>query len=270
VHGSFDNGEYVRVQATTQYYNGALQMIAQRVERVDPREIDEADFLTLGSAEVDRLAGRLSELLRGIKDYHLRCLAECFLMDEPLMARFVRAPAGIKNHHAYHGGLLEHVVNLMEVVTVVAPRYPRMNADLLLLGAFLHDIGKVDELVYDREMGYSDQGQLIGHLILAVELLNEKVKQCQSLADEPFPETVHMLLKHMILSHHGEYAFGSPKLPMTMEAIALHFLDNLDAKLEMFKGFMEGDPNTDNNWTAYLPTIDRKLYKVGVPAPEPE
>jgi 3'-5' exoribonuclease len=145
-----------------------------------------------------------------------------------------------------------------------------MNADLLLLGAFLHDIGKVDELVYDREMGYSDRGQLIGHLILAVELLNEKVKQCQSLADEPFPETVHMLLKHMILSHHGEYAFGSPKLPMTMEAIALHFLDNLDAKLEMFKFFMEGDPNTDNNWTAYLPTIDRKLYKVGVPAPDAE
>jgi 3'-5' exoribonuclease len=229
---SFDHGDYVRVQATTQFYNGALQMIAQRVERVDGSTVDESDFLTLATADMDRLAARLAQMLREIKNYHLRCLAECFLMDEAFMDKFLRAPAGIRNHHAYHGGLLEHVVGLMELTAVVAPRYPTLDADLLLMGAFLHDIGKVDELTYDRELGYSDEGQLIGHLVMAIGILEQKVRESQSLCDDPFPSRLELLLKHMILSHHGEYEFGSPKLPMTPEAIALHYLDNLDAKLQ--------------------------------------
>ena len=189
VYASFDNGEYVRVQATTQFYNGALQMIVQRIDRVDPSSVDEADFQTLGSVDIDRLAARLSEMLRGVSNFHLRCLAECFLMDEAFMAKFTRAPAGVKNHHAYHGGLLEHVVSLMELTAVVAPLYPNLDADLLLLGAFLHDIGKVDELTYDRDLGYSDEGQLIGHLVMAVEMLDEKVRESQTLCSEPFPAT---------------------------------------------------------------------------------
>ena len=182
-------------------------------------------------------------------------------MDEQFMAKLVRAPAGVKNHHAYNGGLLEHIVSLMEVTAVVAPKYPFLNADLLLLGAFLHDIGKIDELTYEREMGYSDEGQLVGHLVMAVEMLNEKIKESQKLCDEPFPEQLHLQLKHLILSHHGEYEFGSPKLPMTLEAIALHFLDNLDAKLQMVRLLIESDPNVESNWTSYQPNLDRKIYK---------
>ncbi len=258
---SFDNGEYVRVQATTQFYNGVLQMIVQRLERADARTVDEAEFQTLATTEIDRLAARLAVLLRGVRNHHLRSLAECFLMDEPFMERFLRAPAGVKNHHAYHGGLVEHVVSLMEVSAAVAPLYPDIDADLLLLGAFLHDIGKVRELTYDRELGYSDEGQLIGHLVIAVEILDQKIQESQTLSNEPFPDQLRLLLKHMILSHHGEYEFGSPKLPMTREAVALHFLDNLDAKLQLYNLLIRSDANTESNWTTYHPNLGRKLYK---------
>jgi 3'-5' exoribonuclease len=261
VSGSFDNGAYVRVQGTTQFYNGALQMIVQRVERVDPATIDETEFQTLASTDIDQLASRMAALLRGVRNYHLRALAECFLIDEQFMDKFLRAPAGVKNHHAYHGGLIEHVVSLMEVAAAVAPLYPDMDADLLLLGAFLHDVGKINELTYERELGYSDEGQLIGHLVIAIEILDQKIKESQSLCDEPFPDQLRLLLKHMILSHHGEYEFGSPKLPMTREAVALHYLDNLDAKLQLFNLLMQSDANAESNWTTYQPSLGRKLYK---------
>jgi 3'-5' exoribonuclease len=264
VYASFDNGEYVRVQATTQFYNGSLQMIAQRVERVDASSVDESDFVTLGSADVEQLASRLTEMLRGVSNFHLRCLCECFLMDELFMSKFMRAPAGVKNHHAYHGGLLEHVVSLMELTAAVAPLYPTIDADLLLVGAFLHDIGKIDELTYDRDLGYSDEGQLIGHLVMAVEMLDRKIAESRSLSDEAFPEQLELLLKHMILSHHGEYEFGSPKLPMTPEAVTLHYLDNLDAKLQLFNLLIQGDANTESNWTPYQPNLGRKLFKASL------
>jgi len=261
VYGSFDNGEYVRVQATTQFYNGAMQMIIQRLERIDANTVDETEFQTLAATEIEHLAARLAVMLRGVRNFHLRSLAECFLMDEQFMDKFLRAPAGVKNHHAYHGGLIEHVVSLMEVTAAIAPLYPDMDADLLLLGAFLHDIGKVHELTYDRDLGYSDEGQLIGHLVIAVEMLDQKIKESQSLCDEPFPDQLRWLLKHMILSHHGEYEFGSPKLPMTREAVALHFLDNLDAKLQLFNLLIQGDANTESHWTTFQPSLGRKLYK---------
>ena len=263
ISGSFENGNYVRVQGTTQFYNGALQMIANRVSRADPAQIEEADFETLASTDVDELSTRLSDMLRGVKNFHLRNLAECFLMDETFMAKFTRAPAGVKNHHAYHGGLLEHVVSLMELVAVVAPRYPQIDPDLLLLGAFLHDSAKTDELTYDRELGYSDEGQLIGHVVMAVSTLDDKARQAAKLSGEEFPAELLLRLKHMIVSHHGEYEFGSPKLPMTLEAIALHYLDNLDAKIHSVSQLLHDDANADSAWTPYQPALGRKLFKGG-------
>ncbi len=261
VYDSVENGDYVRAQASTQFYNGALQLIVQRLDRVAPAEIDESDFVTLQGAEIDHLVTRLGEMLRGMQSHHLRCLAECFLMDEELMDKFTRAPAGIKNHHAYHGGLLQHVVGLMELTSVVAPRYPDLNGDVLLMGAFLHDIGKVDELTYERDLGYSDQGQLLGHLVMAIEMVDRKARESAELCSEPFPDDLLLHLKHLILSHHGEYEFGSPRLPMTLEAIALHFLDNLDAKLHMVSQLIQSDANTESNWTPYQASLGRKLYK---------
>jgi 3'-5' exoribonuclease len=200
-------------------------------------------------------------MLRGMTDIALVNLAECYLMDESLRKKLSMAPAGTKNHHAYHGGLLEHIVSLMELVLRVAPCYPQLDRDMLLMGAFLHDLGKVDELSYDRGLAYTDEGQLIGHLVMAVEMLGAKVAEAEKLSGEKMPAETVLRLKHLILSHHGEYEFGSPKLPMTMEAIALYCLDNLDAKINSFHQLISEDPNTDSAWTVYQPNIDRKLFK---------
>ena len=182
-------------------------------------------------------------------------------MDADFMAKFTAAPAGMKNHHAYQGGLLEHVVGLMELVLVVAPRYPRLDLDKLLIGAFLHDAAKVDELVYDRDIAYTDEGQLLGHMVLAMTMIDEKVREAERLSGEPFPKQLVTEIKHMVISHHGEYEYGSPKLPMTLEAVALHHLDNLDAKLASFTQLMVDCPNVESNWTQYHANLGRKLYK---------
>jgi 3'-5' exoribonuclease len=261
IYKSFDDGDYVRVEGTTQLFQGALQLIATRINKVDPAEVNQDELTPLPAAEIDRLVVRMGEMLRDIDDPHLRNLAECFLLDEPLMTKFSRAPAGVKNHHAYSGGLLEHVVNVMEVVLRVSPCYPQIDRDLLLMGAFLHDLGKVEELSYDRELGYTDEGQLLGHLVIAVGLLDAKVREAEQLAGEPIPEEIVLRLKHMLISHHGEYEHGSPKLPMTLEAVALYCLDNLDAKISAFDRLLRNDPNVDSSWTQYVPNIGRKLFK---------
>jgi 3'-5' exoribonuclease len=192
---------------------------------------------------------------------HLRALAECFLMDQEFVRAFCKAPAGVRMHHAYLGGLLEHVVTLLEVADRIAPLYPELDRDLLLTGIFLHDIGKVRELAYDRSFAYTDEGQLVGHLIIGVEMLNEKVRQVADLTGEPFPTELLLRLKHLILSHHGTYEFGSPKLPMTPEAIALHHLDNFDAKLHMFTRDIREDRNQSSAWTPFNQSLQRRLFK---------
>lgn len=265
---SFDDGDFVRVEGTTQVFQGALQMIATRIERVAPEEVNPAAFLPCASIDVGRHTARLRELLGTIRDPGLKVLAECFLADSSFLRKFTQAPAGIKNHHAYIGGLLEHVVNLMELVDRIAPRYPQLDRDLMLLGAFLHDAGKVDELSYDRGFAYTDEGQLIGHLVMGVELLDDKVRDAERKLGRPLPREAVLRLKHVIVSHHGEYEFGSPRLPMTLEAIALHHLDNLDAKVHSFHQQMRDDPNATSSWTLFNPQIGRKLFKGAPPTGE--
>lgn len=261
IANSFEAGDYVRAVGTTQLYNGTMQMITTRVEKVSVDDVDEADFVQVDDAQIQRCATRLASLLRSVRNFHLRNLAEVFLVDETFMERFLAAPAGVKNHHAYRGGLVEHVVSLMEVVSVVAPLYPHLDGELLLLGAFLHDVGKIDELTYERDLGYSDEGQLIGHIVIGVEILGRKIHDAEKLSGEDFPEELALRLKHMIVSHHGEYEYGSPKVPMTLEAIALHCLDNLDAKLHNFQQLLRESPGSESRWTSYHAAIGRKLYK---------
>jgi 3'-5' exoribonuclease len=270
IYQSFDNGDYIHVTGTAQLFQGAMQIIATKLHKVDPAGLDEADFTPLPAVEVDKLVLRLREIVRSIDDPALQTLAECFLMDEPFMAKLTMAPAGTKNHHAYHGGLLEHVVGLMELVLRICPSYPQINRDMLLMGAFIHDLGKTGELSYQHGLAYTDEGQLIGHLVMAVELLTAKAAEAEKLSGEPIAEETVLRLKHLILSHHGEYAFGSPKLPMTLEAVALSMLDNLDAKINTFSTLMKEDPNVDSPWTTYNPNLDRKLYKGAVRKPESE
>ncbi len=258
---TFETGDFVNVQGSTQIYNGNLQVIVNRIDRVDPSTVDESEFFQLATANIDTLGARLAEMLRSQSNVHLRNLAECFLVDEEFMDKISRAPAGVKNHHAYRGGLLEHIVSVMELTAIVAPRYEDVDADLLLMGAFLHDAGKIDELCYDRQLGYSDEGQLVGHLVMGVGLLDAKLGEVEKLSGEPFPSELAHRLKHMIVSHHGQYEYGSPKLPMTMEAVVLHHLDNIDARLHNFRQLISEDPVADSRWTAYQPNLGRKIYK---------
>ena len=257
----FNNGDFIRVKGTSQLYNGGMQVLAKQVDKSNDSEVDEADFVTLSNDAVEQMVARVAEMLRGISDVHLRNLAECFLIDETFMKGFRSAPAGIKNHHAYLGGLLEHVLSLMEVCALVGPRYPNLNLDLLLMGAFLHDVGKIQELTYSPDLGYSDSGQLIGHLVLGVSMLDEMILMTEKQTGEEFPKDVANQLRHMIVSHHGQYEFGSPKLPMTLEAMALHFLDNLDAKMHSVTQLIEEDVNKDSPWTVYHPALGIKIFK---------
>jgi 3'-5' exoribonuclease len=240
---AFEDGDFVRVEGSTQLFQGAIQLIANNICRARTDEVDLGDFTPLANADIDRLAVRLGEMLRKIKDPHLLALA------------------GIKHHHAYHGGLLQHVTNLMEVVLRIVDRFPMLDPDLLLLGAFLHDMGKVDELSYERSFSYTDEGQLLGHLVMAVGMLDTKIAETEKLMGEPFPNELTLRLKHMIVSHHGQYEYGSPKLPMTLEAVALHQLDNLDAKIHNFYQQLSEDPNVESPWTSFNHGTGRKLFK---------
>lgn len=260
-YGSFNNGDFLRAQGTIQNYNGSLQMIVNRLERVDPATVDEADFITIADQEVATLSAKVAAMLRGMTNVHLRNLAECFLADAAFMEKFTAAPAGVKNHHAYKGGLLQHVVQLMELCASVVPHYPALDPDLLTLGAFLHDAGKIEELTYQRDLGYSDAGQLIGHVVIGVILLEEKLRQTKELTQEEFPPELALRLKHMIVSHQGQYEYGSPKLPMTLEAIALAYLDDLDAKMHSVGQLIRDDANTDSPWTPYYASLQRKFFK---------
>jgi 3'-5' exoribonuclease len=258
---SFEAGDFVLVKGKVQLFQGALQMILNHVERIDPDRIALADFLPHTDKDVGKLYERLRSLLRKIENPHLHALAECFLMDEAFSRAFCKAPAGVRQHHAYVGGLLEHVVTMLDAADRLAPLYPELNRDLFLMGVFLHDVGKVRELSYERTFAYSDEGQLLGHLVIGVEMITDKAREAAHLIGSPFPQELLLRLKHLVVSHHGTYEFGSPRLPMTPEAIALHYLDNFDAKLHTFTREIREDPNPGSAWTPFNQSLDRRLFK---------
>ena len=258
---AFENGDYVRIAGNTQLFQGSLQLIVTGIAQANPDQVSPDDFETLSAREIDRLAARLAEHLRRIANPHLAALAEAYLMDQEFMRKFSKAPAGVKNHHAYVGGLVEHVVSLLDLIGRIDGQYPDLDADLLRIGAFLHDAGKTEELAYEREFAYTDEGQLLGHVLIGLAQLDEKLPQAEALSGEPLPKETVLRIKHMIASHHGQYEVGSPKLPMTLEAVALHLLDNLDAKLHSFRQLMRDDPNLGSGWTTYHPNLGRKLFK---------
>ncbi len=257
----FDVNDYVEIDGAVQRFQGALQLIAKKIVRVDPGSVDEEDYRRFRPINIDQLRARLKEMLKTVENYHLKNLCDCILLDEKFMSVFTKVPAGVKLHHAYPGGLLEHTVSMMETVLKIAPLYPMLNRDILLVGALLHDVGKTQELTAGAEMLYTDPGQMLGHPFLGVEILHDKIREAEKLTGEPFDPELAMVLKHLLISHHGTYDNGSSKLPMTLEAVALHYIDSLDSKIAEFQKQMFEDPNADGVWTNYIPTLGRKLYK---------
>ncbi|HBT75900.1 MAG TPA: CMP-binding protein [Planctomycetaceae bacterium] len=266
----FEDGDYVKVEGVVQRFQGALQFIAKRLTRVDASGVrNKNDYIRFSAVNITKLQGRLKELLRTITNPALLNLADSFLIDESFMERFSKTPAGIKLHHAYPGGLLEHTVTMMEIADRIGPLYEKLlDRDLLLMGAFLHDVGKIEELSGGKEMLYTSQGQMLGHPFLGVEILRDRIEEAERLSGEPFDPELTMLLKHLLISHHGAYEHNAAKLPMTLEAVALHLLDTLDSKLAEFGKYMFEDPNIGSPWTNYIPGLERKLYKgIGQQAP---
>ncbi|MFO1020167.1 MAG: HD domain-containing protein [Planctomycetales bacterium] len=254
-------GEFAHARGKVQLFQGGLQVILTHIVPVSPEGLDLTEFLPQPKQDAAKYMTRLQEILLSLDDPAIRMLMQCFIDDRELMEKFSLAPAGTKTHHAYQGGLLEHVTTMLEIGTRIGPLYPDLKLDVLLAGIFLHDLGKVRELSYDCGFGYTSEGQLLGHMMIGVEMLAEKIRDYEVRMEQPFPTETMLRLKHIIISHHGSYEFGSMKLPMTPEAIALHHIDNLDAKLHEFMRDIQNDPNPGSDWTPFSTRLDRKLYK---------
>ena len=220
-------GCYVKVQGQISKYQGKFQITLQKMRFAAESEIDVADYQPATKFDVDEMWAELRGYVDVFTNADLKRLIFAFLDDEEIGRAFRAAPAAKSLHHAWLGGLLEHVLLLVRVCRVTAPFYPEVNSDLLVTGAILHDIGKIRELAWKSSFSYTLEGQMIGHISIAQGMLREKL-----LALQPFPERLRVLVEHMILSHHGKYEFGSPKLPMTPEAILLSALDDLEAKMQ--------------------------------------
>jgi 3'-5' exoribonuclease len=261
LYKSLPQDGFVQVKGRTENYKGIIQFIIDAIRPLDDQTpIQAEDFLPMTDQDIDKMYRRVLDILRGIKDKSLLFLIKQFVEDKTLMEKFKKAPAAINMHHAYLGGLLEHTLNVMELAVLLAPRYDEINCDLLITGAFLHDIGKTRELEWDVSLKYTDQGQLIGHLVMGAMMVEEKAAGVLEDIGEPFPTDLLKMIQHMIISHHGEYEYGAAKLPMTAEALVLHHLDNLDAKMNMVKQhFNEADAG--ESWTKYVKSLERKFYR---------
>lgn len=250
----FEKSDYVRVRGQANLYQGKLQIRVHDVVRVNETEVAAEDFLPKSPYDPEMMAAELMTVLRGMKNPHLLALVEAFFSDRDFMDLFKRAPAGKSIHHAYLGGLLEHTLSLLKLILKVVENYRGIDVDLLLVGGFLHDMGKIYEFSYDRAVEYTDGGQLLGHLVMEIEKVDEKIR---SLPD--FPPELALLVKHMLVSHHGQYEFGSPKLPQTVEAMILHYLDDLDGKIQSIQNLMEKEPNS--RWTSFHRAYGRSFFR---------
>ena len=252
----FEREDFIRVKGVAANYQGMMQVKMKTLEKVDDGKVDLSHFLETTSRNIDEMVNDLSGAAAAIGNAYLRRLMQAFLADASFMASFRRAPAAKALHHNFIGGLLEHVVELIALARDVAKHFPGVDMDLLVVGAFLHDIGKVRELSVRKSIEYTTEGRLIGHISLGYEMLVEKIKGISG-----FPDELCMLLKHIILSHHGEYEFGSPKRPKIQEAIIINYLDDLAAKISNFRSTLKRENVDAGDWTSYSKMHDRYLYR---------
>ena len=265
----FEQDHFVKVKGLINKYNQRFQLTIHKLRRMEETEIDFADYLPKTSKDIDELWRALTDFVASFKDQNLRALVRAFMDDPEIAAAYRCAPAAKTLHHAFIGGLLDHVVSLFRSCDLMCRNYPQINRDLLLTGAFLHDIGKIHELTYNRAFSYTTRGQLLGHMIIELEMLQAKLRLLPG-----FPDKLKTLIEHLIISHHGEYEFGSPKLPMFPEALMLHYLDDLDSKMESMRAHFEREAAQENPWTSYNASLGRPLLNsakfLAEVGPEPE
>jgi 3'-5' exoribonuclease len=252
----FGRDDFVKVQARVEIYRNKPQLSLQQVRRAKPEEVDLADFLPHTKEDVGKLWAQLLEYANLIEDPWLKKLVNAIISDPAVAARYKRAPAAKVMHHAYIGGLLEHVVGLCGLAKQVAQHYAELNLDLLLTVAILHDVGKLDELSYDRAIGYTTEGQLLGHIVMELETVSKAMDGL-----EGFPANLKTVVQHLLISHHGQYEFGSPKLPMIREAMVFHYLDDMDSKMAAVRASLAADSG-EEEWSTYSPALGRKFLRL--------
>ena len=252
---SFERDDFVHVKGKAVSFQEHLQLNITYMEKVGEEEILLSDFFPVAEKDIDEMFQSLTEMSQQVKNQYLKKLLRLFWEDEPFLERFKMAPASKWLHHTYLGGLLEHTLSLTQLVIKNAPHYEGLNIDLLLTASILHDLGKVEELSYKRSFDYSDEGRLLGHIILGLEKVEDKIRQLPE-----FPKDLSTLLKHLLLSHHGQYIWGSPKKPMTLEAVMLHYLDDMDAKMNGIKQFLKAQVPDGSKWSAYHRMFEQAFY----------
>ena len=224
---------------------------------MEDAEIDFSDYQPKTTKDIEELWRKLGGFVATMSNPHMKALLEAFMADADIATAYKNAPAAKTLHHAFIGGLLDHVVSLFTLCDLTVRNYPHVDRDLLLTGAFLHDIGKIHEISYSRSFAYTTRGQLLGHMIIELEMLHAKIAIVNQQLSTPFPEDLKTLVEHLIISHHGQYEFGSPKLPMFPEALILHYLDDLDSKMESMRAHFEREPEAE--WTGYNASLQRPL-----------
>lgn len=253
---TFERDDFVRIKGLLQIFQNRPQLTLHKIQLVPASEIDLADYLPASKRDRDEMFRELQGWIAGISDPHLKGLLELVFADEEIALAYRTAPAAKTVHHNWIGGLIEHVLSLCHLAKFSAAHYPHIDLDLLLAGVMLHDIGKIRELQYARSFGYSTEGQLLGHIQIGVQIVLEKLRSLPE-----FPPRVRDLVVHMILSHHGELEFGSPKIPLFPEALLLHLLDNMDSKTECMRSLIDRDPQIEGFWTGYNSALDRSALK---------
>lgn len=253
----FEQGDVVKVRATVCRFDGRLQLKVDRMKRAPQGEFDLGDFLPKTTKDVDAMWLELAKHVSSFNDPHLKALLTRFLEDEEISAALRDAPAAKGMHHAWIGGLLEHIVSLLGIADLAAGHYPEINRDLLLTGVVLHDIGKLRELAWKTGFSYTIEGQLLGHITIGIGMVEKKLESLPG-----FPPKLRLLVEHMILSHHGQYEFGSPKLPMIPEAVLLHYLDDMDAKMQTIRSELErsvAQGRPADQFTDWVRAMERSL-----------
>ena len=255
------DGGMLRIRGRVENYQNNLQLIIEQMWPAKAGTFDVADLMPHTERDVDQMGQRLLEICASIRNRHLKALVQAYLDDEELMNNFRRAPAAMNFHHAFVGGLLEHTLNAMEVADAVCKFYPKLNRDLVVTGVFLHDLAKTWELSYENAFSYTDGGQLVGHIVKGAIWVEKKAEEAEKILGEPIPRPLIDVIQHIILSHHGEPEFGAARLPSTPEAIAVHVIENLDAKLMMALQLTRGEGAAESNWTEYQKAFNGRLYR---------
>jgi 3'-5' exoribonuclease len=259
IFNSLPKEGFIRIIGRSEVYQNVLQIVADRITVVPNDQVAIEDYLPRTQKNIEQMFEDTKKVLTKIKNTQIRALLKEFFLDKELMKEFCTAPAAMSNHHAYLGGLLEHTNNMLNAADAILPFYPRLQADLVLAGIFLHDMGKTKELSYQMAFSYTDSGQLLGHIVQTAIMIDQKA---DSAADDghPIDEDILTSLQHIVLAHHGQYEFGSPKLPATAEAFLVGYLDNIDAKMNQVTDKIENDPG-DADWTGFVKALESRLYR---------